>query len=84
MKNADINDIRLWGVGLNSTRNPSLAPLALPASSLVGRKEKGAVAPPLLRDLEVFRKEGTRLTWRVRHRNMICALCLLDFREDEI
>ena len=31
---------------------------------------------------EVFRKESPRLTWRVRHRDMTCALCLLNLREE--
>ena len=35
-----------------------------------------------LRACEVLRRERPRLTWRVRHRDMTCALCLLNFREE--
>lgn len=35
-----------------------------------------------LRAWEVLRRDSPRLTWKVRHRAMTCALCLLKFRED--
>lgn len=31
---------------------------------------------------EVFLKDNPRLMWRVRHRDMTCALCLENLRED--
>ena len=31
---------------------------------------------------DVFRRESPRLTCSVRHKDMTCALCLRNFRED--
>ena len=36
----------------------------------------------ILKSWEVLRRDSPRLTWRVRHRDMTCALCLLNFREE--
>lgn len=35
-----------------------------------------------LRAWEVLRSERPRLTWSVRHKDMTCALCLVNLREE--